>query len=94
MNRYGTMAHDHWRRWLPARYRTIPDPDSYFSTLGVQVADQIDTLAARIAGPDEPGEGYLAKVDRLRGARRQAEEIILAEQVLLPPETDPDDRQM
>jgi hypothetical protein len=86
VNRYGAMARNHWARWLPQRYATITDPDSFFSTLGQETARQIDELAAELAGDDQPGEGYLAKAGRLAAARSQAEEIILPQQVLLAPE--------
>jgi len=86
MNQYGAMARSHWTRWLPHRYATINDPDSFFSTLGQDTARQIDELTADVAGDDQPGEGYLAKAGRLTAARSQAEEIILPQQVLLPPE--------
>ena len=86
MNRYGMMARSHWARWLPRRYATISDPDSFFSTLGQETARQIDELAAELAGDDQPGESYLEKAGRLTAARSQAEEIILPQQVLLAPE--------
>jgi hypothetical protein len=86
MDRYGAMARSHWARWLPRRYATINDPDSFFSTLGQDTARQIDELTAELAGDDQPGEGYLAKAGRLTAARSQAEEIILPQQVLLEPE--------
>ena len=86
MNQYGAMARSHWARWLPQRYATINDPDSFFSTLGQETARQIDELTAELAGDDQPGEGYLAKAGRLTAARSQAEEIILPQQVLLAPE--------
>ena len=85
MNQYGAMARSHWARWLPQRYATIDDPDSFFSTLGQETARQIDELTAELAGDDQPGEGYLAKAGRLTAARSQAEEIILPQQVLLRP---------
>ena len=87
MNRYGVMARSHWARWLPRRYAAISDPDSFFSTLGQETARQIDQLAAELAGGDQPGEGYLEKAGRLTAARSQAEEIILPQQILLPPES-------
>src|ERR1035438_6755064 len=92
MNHYGATAERHWARWLPERYATIKDPGSFFSTLGQEVAQQIADLTVDLAGDDPPGEGYLVKVGRLNMARLQAEEIILHEQVLLPPEpgADPD----
>jgi hypothetical protein len=86
MNHYGATAQRHWERWLPERYATIEDPDSFFSTLGEEVARQIADLALDLAGDDPPGEGYLVKVGRLNMARLQAEEIVLREQVLLSPE--------
>ena len=86
MNRYGLMARNHWARWLPSRFAGIEDPDSFFSDLGKQVAERIDQLALRLAGDDQPGEGYLGKAGRLGQARHQAEEIVLAEMALLPPE--------
>jgi hypothetical protein len=95
MNRYGAMARSHWARWLPQRYATISDPDSFFSTLGQETARQIDELAAELAGEDRPGEGYLKRAGRLAAARSQAEELILPQQVLLAPEPetseDPDE---
>ncbi len=91
MNRYGLMAQQHWARWLPARYATIEDPDSFFSDLGTQVAERIDTLALQLAGDDQPGEGYLGKAGRLGQARLQAEEIVLADMVLLEPEPGTDE---
>ena len=92
MNHYGATAQRHWARWLPERYATIQDPDSFFSTLGEEAAQQIADLTLDLAGDDPPGEDYLVKVGRLNMARLQAEEIVLREQVLLTPEpgADPD----
>ena len=95
MNRYGLMAQRHWAQWLPQRYATISEPDSYFSTLGQEVAQQIEELTLDLAGDDQPGEEYLAKAGRLTAARSRAEEIVLPQRVLLAPEPetseDPED---
>lgn len=95
MNQYGAMARRHWARWLPERYAAISDPDSFFSSIGQEAATRIADLALDLAGSDPPGEGYLEKVGRLNMARLQAEEIVLPELILLPPELgadeDPDD---
>ncbi len=91
MNRYGLMAQKHWARWLPNRYAAIEDPDNFFSDLGTQVAERIDVLALSLAGDDQPGEGYLAKAGRLGQARYQAEEIVLADMILLEPEPGADE---
>jgi hypothetical protein len=86
VNRYGLMAQRHWAQWLPQRYATISEPDSYFSTLGQEVTQQIEELTLELAGDDQPGEEYLAKAGRLTAARSRAEEIVLPQRVLLAPE--------
>jgi hypothetical protein len=95
VNRYGLMAQRHWAQWLPQRYATISEPDSYFSTLGQEVAQQIEELTLELAGDDQPGEEYLAKAGRLTAARSRAEEIVLPQRVLLAPDPetsgDPED---
>ena len=74
------------------RYATIADPQTFFQELGEQAETQIQELAARLAGPDQPGEEYLQKVGRLNMARLQAEEAILTELVLIsgPQQESPD----
>jgi hypothetical protein len=95
VNRYGLMAQRHWAQWLPQRYATISEPDSYFSTLGQEAETQIEELTLELAGDDQPGEQYLAKAGRLTAARSRAEEIVLPQRVLLAPEPqtsqDPED---
>ncbi len=86
MNRYGQLAQEHWRRWLPTRYAAIPDPEAFLSTLGQEVRDQVADLSQQLEGPDLPGEGYLEKLGRLNMAKLQAEEQVLADLVYLPPE--------
>ena len=54
--------------------------------MGEEVAAQIADLTLDLAGDDPPGEDYLVKVGRLNMARLQAEEIVLPEQILPPPE--------
>lgn len=84
MDLYGHYAMTHWARRLPLHYAAIPDPVAFFTYLGDQVSAEVDALADEIAGDDPPGEGYLAKVQRLTMARRTAEEFILP--VLVRPE--------
>jgi hypothetical protein len=86
MNQYAAMAERHWRRWLPSRVAAMDDPSSFFSDLGEEVAEQIEELTADLAGDDPPGETYMEKVGRLNMARLRAEENVLPEMVLLPPE--------
>lgn len=77
MNRYGQMALERMRKFQPEVLEGIEDRDSYFSSLGEDLAQQIETLAERIAGPDRPGESYEEKLGRLREARLTAESEIL-----------------
>ncbi len=88
MNEYGAIARDHYRRWRPASYAEITDPESYVTDRGDRIAQEISDLwaglCARAGNP--PGEDYIARVGRLNALRKQAEEIVLAELVLLPPE--------
>jgi hypothetical protein len=92
VNHYAAIARRHWQQWLPERYAQIPDPDSFFSTLGQEAASQIADLMMDLAGDDPPGEDYLTKAGRLTAARSQAEEIVLND--LLPdPGQTPDNPQ-
>jgi hypothetical protein len=95
VNRYGVMAQQHWARWLPGQYAAIENPDSFFAELGERAEARIDSLADKLAGDDQPGEGYLGKVGRLGEARHRAEQIVLTEDILLPPEpgADPDEEE-
>ena len=92
MNKYAKLAMSHWKRTDPDRYATIADPRTFFRDLGEQAQTQIQDLAERLAGPDQPGEEYLQKVGRLNMARLQAEEAILTELVLIsgPEDETPD----
>ena len=56
MNSYGRRAMEHWARWLPARYRSIQDPEAFFQALGLEAETQILDLAEQVEGPDLPGE--------------------------------------
>ena len=69
MNRYGVIAQRHWARWLPRQYAAISGPDSFFTTLGKEVARQIDDLTDELLGEIRRAEGYLAHVGRLFAAR-------------------------
>lgn len=75
--------------WPAASYAAISDPQSYFTGLGEQAAGEITRLWAQVRAQegDPPGEDYLHRVARLNALRKRAEEIVLADLILLPPET-------
>jgi len=85
---YGAIALRHWKRWRPPSYAAIPDPGAYFTGLGDQAASEITELWAQMCARagNPPAEDYLARVGRLNAMRKQAEEIVLAELFLLPPD--------
>jgi hypothetical protein len=86
VNQYGEMARRHWARWLPGRFAAIGNPETFFTGLGEEAEQRITALAWELAGDDISGEGYLAKAGRLGEARHRAEQIVLAEMILLDPE--------
>lgn len=89
MNHYGAQAQRHWQTYLPQRYATIENPNSFFSTLGEQAAEQIALRTQELAGSDQPDEGYLSKLGRLNAAKQMAEEEILPELILIDPTDTP-----
>jgi hypothetical protein len=93
VNRYGVIARRHWARWLPRQYAAIGDPESFFTTLGEEVARQIDDLTDELAGETGQGDSYLARVGQLIAARAIAEEFILPQRVLPEAELAADDDQ-
>ena len=93
MNEHGATARDHWKKWLPSRYAAIEDPDAYFTALGEEVAAEIAGLWGEMStqAGNPPGEDFLDRVGRLNAMKKQAEEIVLADRVLLPPEPGADE---
>ena len=87
VNQYGEMARRHWARWLPDRFAAIQDPQTFFTGLGNEAEQKITALAWDLAGDDPAAEGYLDKAGRLGEARHRAEQIVLTEMILLPPES-------
>ncbi|MFI7059854.1 TnpV protein [Kribbella sp. NPDC050124] len=92
VNQYGDIAMTYYRSHLSTRYAELEDPDEHFRDLGEQIQDQVTDLTPQLAGPDQPDEGYLAKLGRLNAARNQAEEIVLKELLYSQkPENEPQD---
>jgi hypothetical protein len=88
MNEYAQQAQGYWKRWLPDRYAALPDPGAHFSELGEMVARQVgdlwETFVAEERAP--AGQTHGERAGTLAALWRQAEEIVLAELVLLTPE--------
>ncbi len=88
LNHYGELVRRQWEGCLPEIYQQIRDPGSFFAILGEMIAYRIDVHAGYLAGGDPPGEGYLGKVARLTIARDLAQERVLGEYLLIPPDED------
>ena len=88
LNYYGELIRRQWEGCLPDIYQQIRDPGAFFAVLGEVIAQRIDEHAGYLAGDDQPGEGYFAKVARLTAARDHAKERVLGEHLLLPPDED------
>jgi len=88
VNQYGAIAQQHRQRWRPASYTGTVGHRTYFTGLGEQAAGEITCPWAQMRAQDgnPPGEGNLTRVARVNALRKQAEEIVLAGLILLPPE--------
>ena len=86
MNTYGKFAQNAWKTLAPSQYELIVDPETWFTNLGEEAENSVDSLSVQIAGHDSPGETYLEKVGRLTAAKMQAEEIVRAEMLTPQPE--------
>ena len=87
MNQYGEMARRHWARWLPSRYAAIENPESFFTGPGEPGrGEDRPRWPGNWPGTTRRARPYLAKAGRLGEARHRAEQIVLHEMILLPPE--------
>ena len=96
MNRYGRMAYDHASQHQPKSFASMADPITHFSRLGEEVGNRVTTLRDQLLGSLRPSESLEDYRQRSYQARRQAEELVLAEMVWTEPEptTHPDDDQV
>lgn len=96
MNRYGRMAYDHASQHQPKSFASMADPITHFSRLGEEVENRVTTLRDQLLGSLRPSESLEDYRQRSYQARRQAEEVVLAEMVWTEPEptTHPDDDQV
>lgn len=93
MNRYGRMAYDHASQHQPKSFASMADPTAHFARVGEEVENRITTLRDQILGSLRPSETLEDFRQRGYQARRQAEEMVLAEMVWTEPEpaSRPDD---
>ena len=79
MNRFGQMAIDHNRQHRPDAYSQIPDPDTFFTQVGEEIAAEVTQLRDQLLGPGRPGESPEDYRLRSYQASATAEELTLAD---------------
>ncbi|HUP69663.1 MAG TPA: hypothetical protein VM142_07580 [Acidimicrobiales bacterium] len=97
MNRYGRLAYDFTSQHRPRSFALMTDPIGHFSRLGEEVEARITQLWDQLLGRQRPGESLEDYRQRSYQARRQAEEVILTEEIWSEPEEttgDEDDEQI
>jgi hypothetical protein len=93
MNRYASLAYEHWRTHRADEFAGMGDRETFFAQLGEQISYQVAELTRQLERDGPPGEAYLAKAARFREARQRAEEQVLRDTLTVsaapPPTGDP-----
>ncbi len=93
MNQYGIMRLRHLEKTLPPeQLAEIDDLHKLCEQDGEQAEQMMARLIEELPGPDIPGEGYLARMQRHVTATHQARERVMRE-IILTPTTSPEDFQ-
>ncbi|MGI5122755.1 hypothetical protein ACQEU5_24885 [Marinactinospora thermotolerans] len=79
MNQYGQTVKATWERMQPSEVAEMLDPEEFFTRIGEKIASQIAQRWPALAGEDQPGEGHVAKAQRLRTAQLEAEQQVMRE---------------
>ena len=77
---------EHWRRHRPLAFSQIAAPQEFFTSLGEQVADQIEEISEQLLAETRPMKEFMQEVARREQAQQMAEEQVLTELVLLQDE--------
>ena len=85
---YGELDRRQWKGCLREIYEQIREPGRVLRRARQGDRRKDRRLAAHLAGDDQYGEGYPAKVARPTAARDHARQRVLGEYLLLPPATD------
>jgi hypothetical protein len=88
MNHYGQMALEHWRRHRLEELAAIEDPQRFFSELGEQVAETVQTRTDQLLANQPQVTGFVARVKQEQTARMTAEDETLREMVYTEPGSD------
>jgi DNA-binding NtrC family response regulator len=88
MNQYGRRAMKHWQEWLPGKLAELEDAEEFFAAMGEQATEEIDELAAELDAqyPDRDQAPEAERVAQLSTARRQAENQVTRDLLLVDPQ--------
>lgn len=79
MNHYARLAMDHCRQHRPTTFAAMADPTGHFARLGEVAQAQVSELRDQILDGRRASESLEDYRQRAYQARRQAEEIVMAE---------------
>jgi hypothetical protein len=87
MGALAAMAEEHWRTVMPQAYAALPPARraAVFEEIEEQAQAQIEEMADALAGPDRPGETFMARAGRLTEAEATARSTVIRELVLTEP---------
>lgn len=90
MNQYGQRMLEHCQRFRPTEFARIEHPTTFFTEAGEQVQADVTELRDQILAGLRPWETLEDFRQRSYQALREAEEIVLADHLLLQPDPDLD----
>lgn len=79
MNAYGELARDLWRAADERRFLAMERRDDFFGELGSRVEKRVAELIPLFAGEAPSGEPARCRDQRVRKAKKQAEEVAYQE---------------
>ena len=83
---YARIAEQHWRTFRPRATAKMRNPSAFFQNLAARVEQRVNDLADDLLAKEPPETEYEDRVAQIERANRKAEEIVLAQEVYLPPE--------
>ncbi|MEV4252754.1 hypothetical protein AB0J52_06245 [Spirillospora sp. NPDC049652] len=88
MNQYGRRAMRHWKEFLPDKFAELDEPEEFFTALGEQALEEIDSLADALDRkyPDRDRVGHVDRSAQLSTARRIAENQVVRDLLLVDPD--------
>ena len=88
MRPYAQIVERHWRTFRPTAVAEMEDPQAFFQATGARVETQVREMTEDLLAKWPPEKGLLERQAQIGQAQRQAEEVVMANEVFLPPEPD------